>query len=53
VTNTRDWHTWIASIPVMARHHSVASPSVKGRAWNISASGAAAMSTIVIVSRAM
>ena len=37
--STSDWATWTTSVPAKALHHSLASPSVWGRAWQTSAGG--------------
>ena len=41
VISTNDWATWTARVPANARHHSLASPSVWGRAWQTRQIGAA------------
>lgn len=43
----------MANIPMKARHHNRARPSVWGREWHINASGAAAINNIVMVTRMM
>ena len=44
--STRDWATWTARAPKKARHHSLARPSVWGRAWQTRQIGAATTSRI-------
>ncbi len=51
-TSTSAWAAWIASTPAKARHHQRATPSVCGKAWHASASGAIAISSTVSISRA-
>ena len=47
----RLWTIWMARHPKNAFHHQYATPSVWGRAWNISASGAPAISTRLSATR--
>src|SRR5579884_2182254 len=51
VTSTRDWATWVPTVAAKARHHHRAMPSVWGRAWQTSATGAATTRMTVSATR--